>query len=130
MIDRFFNTLDSTDADAGDRLADEIFTQDGKLKLGGKWLVGSDAIRRSRDNVWNAITSRRHVIVKVYSSQADTCDDLLLLGNNTIQVRSGKTVQFNFVARIGLEGLNSSDLRIKSCETWADSAPVKEALQS
>lgn len=44
MIDRFFNTLDSTDADAGDRLADEIFTQDGKLKLGGKWLVGSDGM--------------------------------------------------------------------------------------
>ncbi|KAJ4176886.1 hypothetical protein NW759_017486 [Fusarium solani] len=130
MIDRFFNTLDSTDADAGDRLADEIFTQDGKLKLGGKWLVGSNAIRRSRDNMWNAITSRRHVIVKVYSSQADACDDLLLLGNNTIQVRSGKTVQFDFVARIRLEGPNSSDPRIKSCETWADSAPVKEALQS
>ena len=44
LIGRFFNILDSTDVDAGDRLADEIFTQDARLKLGGKWLVGSDGI--------------------------------------------------------------------------------------
>ena len=108
------------------------------------------AIRRSRDGAWGAVIKRRHVIVKIYSSQPNASDDLLVLGNNTIDGRNGNSVQFDFVAHIGLEGPNSSDPRIKSCETWAvskasnrnleditllsrftqDSTAVKQVLQS
>lgn len=76
-------------------------------------------LRRCRDNAWDKIASRQHVILKVYSSQPDTSEDLLLLGYNTMQLRNGKTVVLDFVARIVLEEPSSGEIRIKSCESWA-----------
>ncbi|KAJ6104833.1 hypothetical protein N7523_011153 [Penicillium sp. IBT 18751x] len=130
LIDTLFNTLDNPSPDAGDRLVENIFSADGQLKLGGKWLVGSDALRKSRENVWTNVISRRHVANKVYISQPDSYEDLVVLGTNTVQVRNGNTVSFDFVARITLDDASSQKPRVRSCESWADSAPVKAALQA
>lgn len=42
LLDRFFNTLDNTSPDAGDTLADEIFSPDAKAQFGAHTFSGQE----------------------------------------------------------------------------------------
>ncbi|KAH6700645.1 hypothetical protein BKA61DRAFT_740901 [Leptodontidium sp. MPI-SDFR-AT-0119] len=129
LIDQFFLLLDSDSLDTGDRLAETIFMPDGTMVGPGGAAEGSEAIRRSRDEAWKLVKTRRHTVIRVYAHDAQSLD-LLLLGHVKMELANGKDVAGDFTARITLVAEDASQTpKIKLYQVWADSAPMKKALQ-
>lgn len=137
LVDKLFAVLDSKAPEAGDTLADEVFTKDGCLDSHHRF-EGADgmqpdlcsnlmcptqrltldiAIRRSRINAWMTLTSRRHEVLKVYTDSYEG-DDLLLIGQLTAGFASGELKRGEFIARIRLSQSLSAMPRIKSYKVW------------
>lgn len=79
------------------------------------------AIANSRKHAWDVITSRRHKVVKVYASDPEGLD-LLLIGKLTAGVGNGKEAMVGFVARIIMQK-TAKGLRIMRYEVWSVSHP-------
>lgn len=75
------------------------------------------AITKSREHAWDVITSRRHEVVKVYASDPEGLD-LLLIGKLTAGLGSGKEAEVGFVARIIMQE-TAKGLRMKRYEVWS-----------
>ncbi|KAJ9636451.1 hypothetical protein H2204_005284 [Knufia peltigerae] len=123
LVDKLFAVLDSKAPEAGDTLADEVFTKDGCLDSHHRF-EGADAIRRSRINAWMTLTSRRHEVLKVYTDSYEG-DDLLLIGQLTAGFASGELKRGEFIARIRLSQSLSAMPRIKSYKVWMDASAMK-----
>ena len=63
------------------------------------------------------ITSRRHEVIKVYASDAEG-QDLMLIGKLVAAVGNGKEARIEFTARIVIEK-TTIGLRMKLYEVWA-----------
>ena len=63
------------------------------------------------------IASRRHEVVKVYASDTEGLD-LLLIGKLVVAVNSGEEAEVGFAARIVLEQ-TIKGLRFKHYEAWS-----------
>jgi hypothetical protein len=79
------------------------------------------AIAKSREHAWDVITSRRHDVAKVYASDLKGLD-LLLIGELTARVSSGKEAIVGFTARIIMQE-TANGLRMKRYEAWSVSHP-------
>ncbi|OQU94363.1 hypothetical protein CLAIMM_00724 [Cladophialophora immunda] len=99
LINLFFALAESKHADAGPRLAHEVFHPDGKwlTPLGAH--TGAEAISKSRDRVWEGIASRKHKIVRVFASDS-AGEDIFLLGELSVVRDDGSTSVSDFVARL------------------------------
>ena len=75
------------------------------------------AISKSRERAWEVIKSRRHEVIKVYASDAEG-QDLMLIGKLVAVAGSGKEAEVSFTARIVIEW-TISGLRIKLYEVWS-----------
>jgi len=122
-IDTLFSLLDSRDQSVGDRLADELFTEDGVMHGGAGTAHGTEALRHSRDKAWTIIQSRRHTVQRVYVHDAEA-KDLLIIGTVAMGFPNGKELASEFTARI----LFAGD-KIKNYNVWADTAPMGKAIQ-
>ncbi|OAL22385.1 hypothetical protein AYO20_11210 [Fonsecaea nubica] len=128
LIDQFFWQLDQQDPQVGDILADDIFAKTGKAEFGGHLYTGPEEIRKSRDNAWKVISSRRHEVLKVFSADLDG-SDLLFIGNVAMGLRNGNSVAGEFTGRLRIENPTSSQPKLLLYQIWADSAPLVKALQ-
>jgi hypothetical protein len=79
--------------------------------------VGYKAIRRSRDNAWKAIETRRHELLKVYTDGHEA-EDLLIIGQVTVGLKDGIAKRGEFVARIALTESQTSNPKIKLYKVW------------
>jgi hypothetical protein len=144
-IDTLFSLLDDTSETAGDKLAEDVFTHDGVMesstgKVEGKEgteitfptikvdkikqsLIQATAIRRSRDNAWKVVRSRRHELLRVYAHDSAALD-LLAIGQVTAGLPNNKTVTAEFTTRIILVDEGNSGPKIKSYLLWAVSEPL------
>lgn len=86
-------------------------------------------IRRSRDHAWDHIKTRRHEVAKVFVCNQE-CDDLMLIGNLKMELKNGNDVEGQFIARVQVEGVDSTAPRMKFYTVWADSAPMVIAMQA
>jgi hypothetical protein len=79
--------------------------------------VGYKAIRRSRDNAWKTIETRRHKLLKVYTDGPEA-EDLLIIGQVTVGLKDGIAKRGEFVARIALTDGHTSNPKIKLYKVW------------
>ncbi|KAH7074370.1 hypothetical protein BKA63DRAFT_312452 [Paraphoma chrysanthemicola] len=124
LIDKLFATMDLNDPRAGDILADEIFTVDGLID-GRHKAQGSEALRKCRDNVWTAIHSRKHELLKVYVS-SETCEDILAIGQVTIGYKNGEKKIGEFIARLLIHHPQSAASKLKLYNVWMDIAAMQK----
>lgn len=140
LINHFFTLADTKSPDSGERLANEVFTENGifiaangpstgragetafLLPFNGS-CINTDrcqAISKSRERVWDVIASRQHEVIKVYSSDAEG-RDLLVIGKLTAGLSSGKKAEVEFAGRIVMEE-TVDGLRISLYQVWSVSS--------
>ncbi|KAJ3039399.1 hypothetical protein HDV00_012275 [Rhizophlyctis rosea] len=126
LITRFFEISDITDPESGTLFTEEIFTNDGVLKM-GSWLVysGKEEIAASRKTMSPVIQSRQHEVVQVFASNSPATD-VLVLGSLTIQLNDGSEVKTEFNARMVLD---ESGKRVKLVVVWSDPTLMIEAFK-
>jgi hypothetical protein len=78
------------------------------------------AISSSRRNAWDAWSSRKHSIQRVYQRD-EKAEDLLLLGKLAATFPNGTAAVGEFSARIVIE-FSGNEARFKSYEVWAVSS--------
>ncbi|KAF4950234.1 hypothetical protein FGADI_8322 [Fusarium gaditjirri] len=110
LLDLLFSTLDDPTESAGPTLADKVFATDGQLIAAGGTASGAD-------------------VKRVYTHDAKG-EDLMIIGHIDMTLKNQKVVLGGFTARIVLSRNIKDELRIKSYEVWADTAPMSNALQS
>ncbi|KAJ2893456.1 5PTase [Zalerion maritima] len=99
VIDKFNKLADDDGPKVGDTLADEVFAQDRIAYFSALPFRGPEEIRGSRKNAWQVIATRRHKILKVYTSDQDG-SDLLFVAHVEMGLRNGKTVDGEFAGRL------------------------------
>lgn len=75
-------------------------------------------IRKSRENAWTVIKSRRHEVLKAYVDDSKG-SDLLLLCNVAMKLGNGKGVGGEFIARMVVSGATTSQPKLKLYQIWA-----------
>lgn len=141
LIETFFTLMDDTSDGVGDKLADEIFTHDGILCGGLGAAVGTtgttsdcpiftDAcadhlnyfvaseIRKCRQNAWDLIKVRHHVVKKVYVHDKEAMD-LMLIGNVEMVLKNEKSISGEFTARILFSNGIDQKKRIQTYQVWS-----------
>ncbi|EXJ79924.1 hypothetical protein A1O3_08209 [Capronia epimyces CBS 606.96] len=130
LIAVFYTLADDKSADAGPRMAKEIFTADAHF--GGATAVhkGSEDIAHSRVNAWKTVTSRRHVVKKVFAHDA-AGHDLLLLAELEQGFVNGKSLLSPFVVHVVVDAdsVKAGSPRFSYMQVYADTAPVIAALK-
>ncbi|KAL2061485.1 hypothetical protein VTL71DRAFT_6862 [Oculimacula yallundae] len=129
LIDKFFNLLDSQEANVGDTLADDVFAPDAIATFGPHVFEGTEKIRGSRKNAWGVVTKRRHTVLKVFASSA-ACDDLLFIAYVAMDFNNGNSVAGESIGRTKIVRPDGTNARLASYNIWADSAPMAKALQA
>ncbi|KAH7007451.1 hypothetical protein EDB80DRAFT_457706 [Ilyonectria destructans] len=129
LIETFFTLMDDPSDGVGDKLADEIFTHDGILCGGLGVASGTTEIRKCRQNAWDLIKVRHHVVKKVYVHDKDAMD-LMLIGSVEMVLENEKSISGEFTARIFFSNGINQKKRIQAYQVWSDSAPMREALQA
>ncbi|KAL5324122.1 hypothetical protein ACEPPN_008665 [Leptodophora sp. 'Broadleaf-Isolate-01'] len=123
LVLKMFSIFDDSSENSGQRLADEIFTNDGQIK---------NEISACRQNAWASWSTRKHSVLRVYSRSEDsakTMDDILFLGSLAATFPNGESATGEFCARIVFANLESAEeTNIKSYEVWADSTPFLTAM--
>ena len=132
LIDHFFSLVDNKADDSGQKIAKEVFTDDGKffatsgnfegsagmnyvyevlLKRLKSDVVNSAEIAKSRATAWESVSSRRHELAKVYGNDTEGLD-LIMIGALTVEKEGAKSTH-EFVARCLLDDSNSRKPRIR-----------------
>ncbi|EMD96586.1 hypothetical protein COCC4DRAFT_65300 [Bipolaris maydis ATCC 48331] len=75
-------------------------------------------IRKSRDNAWAAFNTRKHIVLRVYSSKANA-SDLLFIALVAMDLKNGEHVEGEFVGRLEFQDTQSFNPKIKSYGVWA-----------
>ncbi|KAH6695136.1 hypothetical protein F5X68DRAFT_257864 [Plectosphaerella plurivora] len=101
LIAGFYELADLKSDDAGPRMASHIFSSDAVLVSPSGTFKGAQEISNSRANAWTAITSRRHVITRVFSGH-NSPRDMVLLGSVNMHLANGETRDAAFSCHIKL----------------------------
>ncbi|KAE9380923.1 hypothetical protein N431DRAFT_323871 [Stipitochalara longipes BDJ] len=128
LVLKLFTILDDSSDDSGQRLADEVFTSDGRIKNGMHAFSGKAEIACSRKKAWDAWSTRKHSVLRVYSRSPEAMDDILFLGTLAATFPNGKSATGEFCARIIFGLSDIQETRIKSFEVWADATPFVTAM--
>jgi len=128
FLDKFFGILDNDTEDAGQRLVDEIFADDGEFATHSKPFKGRQEILNCCADRWASVKERLHVIDKVYTASKDG-SDLLVIGHARQVLRINDIeVTGELIGRITLEKVGTDDMRIKFFKVWGDSGPMLKKL--
>ncbi|KAM5346041.1 hypothetical protein ACJ41O_009046 [Fusarium nematophilum] len=101
LIARLLEIGDTDTPDAGEKMAQEIFTPDGVLNHCTYKFEGREAISKCRSGPkppGNRITKSRHHISRVYS-QTGKVDDLMFIGERVVEFEDGQIVNNMFASR-------------------------------
>ncbi|KAH7131832.1 hypothetical protein B0J11DRAFT_612041 [Dendryphion nanum] len=106
LIATFYEIADKKDDDAGDRIANEIFAENGVLVAPNGTFKGSKEISKSREGAWKTVHSRTHRITKVFAND-EAGSDLVLLG--TVKMVSNDRTEkiMPFMAHITIDTSNT-----------------------
>ncbi|KAH6955738.1 hypothetical protein BKA56DRAFT_603571 [Ilyonectria sp. MPI-CAGE-AT-0026] len=117
LVQTYFGLMDDPSDTVGDRLADELFTSDGRIVAGSHATSGTEELRKSRVNVWKAIATRRHEVRRVYAF-SDKGDDILLVGHVIMGLRNQQEVGGEFAARMTFDLSDPSKPKLKLYQVW------------
>jgi hypothetical protein len=90
-----------------------LFLQNSESSI----LTGVLEIKESRTKAWEHVASRYHSIVKVFSATNDG-SDLLMIGKAVLVLKNGKKLEGDFLARVVIEGITTSDQRMSFFQAW------------
>jgi len=102
-ITLLFKLVESKESTVGFRLASDVYTKDARIVTPHSKATGTAEILTCRDHVWEGVQSRKHDITKVYASDADGMD-IMLLGTLTTVKNDGSIAKGGLVARLVFEG--------------------------
>ncbi|VUC32627.1 unnamed protein product [Clonostachys rosea] len=128
LIERFFQTVDTNRDDAGDILADELFDENGVAYFGAHPFRGPEEIRKSRAHAWDAIETRKHKVLRVYTRAPD-CNDLLFVAHVAMGLKNGKSVDGEFVGRFTISNAESKGPKLSLYQVWGDTSALRAALE-
>ncbi|RVX74790.1 hypothetical protein B0A52_01067 [Exophiala mesophila] len=131
LIQRALSLLDDTTSEAGQRMVDEVYTDDATVVFSSGEHRGREEILHCRDNVWRVVHSRRHIFEKVYAHN-DTDRDLMAFGRVEVGLRNGKDIIAPFSAHILVdpESVAADPPRLREFRGYVDTSPILLALQS
>ncbi|KAJ9255374.1 hypothetical protein DTO207G8_3130 [Paecilomyces variotii] len=131
LIERYYTLADFNGPDAGDVLADEVFTETGTMIGPTHKFCGSEEIRTSLKGPVSPVISRRHEILRVYIGD-DKGYDLMLIGTNMATLKSGYEIIGDFAARflIDDESVRKGAPRLKLSQVYTDTAPMAAAMKN
>jgi hypothetical protein len=81
-------------------------------------LQGFTEIRKSRDGAWTAFSSRKHILLKVYSCN-ENADDLLCISHADMELKNGQAVSQDFTCRFQIADPQGESPKIQSYNIWA-----------
>jgi hypothetical protein len=55
---------------------------------------------------------------------------MMLIGSLKMELKNGNDVEGQFIARVQVEGVDSTAPRMKLYTVWADSAPMEKAMRA
>ncbi|KAH6718655.1 hypothetical protein BKA61DRAFT_668996 [Leptodontidium sp. MPI-SDFR-AT-0119] len=126
-VETLFSLLDSKDPSAPEKVA-ALYVEDAVVYgMAGK-AVGTEAIVKARQNSWAHMDSRKHEVLRVYSSKNDF-SDLLLIGRLSAKFKNGKEVTDDFIVRLVFQGDTGLNPKGSLYQIWADSAPWVKVIQ-
>ncbi|PVH76695.1 hypothetical protein DL98DRAFT_574246 [Cadophora sp. DSE1049] len=126
-LETLFSLLDSKDPSAPEK-AGALYVGDAVVYgMAGK-VVGTEAIVKARENSWTHMDSRKHEVLRVYTSKNDF-SDLLLIGKLSAKFKNGKEVTDEFIVRLVFQGDTELNPKGSLYQIWADSAPWLKAIQ-
>jgi len=126
-LETLYTLVDSKDPSAPKRVA-ALYTEDAVVYgMAGK-SIGTAEIVQAREKSWDIMESRKHSILRVYTSTADF-SDLLLVGSLTAKFKNGKEATDEFIVRLVFKGDTSTDPKASLYQIWADSAPWLKAIR-
>ncbi|BCS23671.1 uncharacterized protein APUU_40115A [Aspergillus puulaauensis] len=102
LVDRLFTLADTKTVDAGDLLAQEVFSAEGQFLSPQGTFTGSNEIRESRKNAWTTVKTRYHVVSKVYINDTQGTD-LIIIGSLSTEALDTTRARVDFVARMVVE---------------------------
>lgn len=118
LVDRLFTLADTRTVDAGDLLAQEVFSAEGQFLSPKGTFTGSTGtpacpirpitansvaeIRESRKDAWTTVKTRHHVVSKVYINDTQGID-LIIIGSLSTEALDGTRASIDFVARMIVE---------------------------
>ncbi|KAH8761734.1 hypothetical protein BGZ57DRAFT_858122 [Hyaloscypha finlandica] len=125
-LETLFALLDSKDISAPENAA-ALYTEDAVVYgMAGK-AVGTSEIIQARENSWAHMDSRKHEVLRVYSSNNDF-SDLLLIGKLSAKFKNGREVTDEFIVRLVFRGDTTVNPKGSLYQIWADSAPWLKAI--
>ncbi|EXJ67940.1 uncharacterized protein A1O5_08554 [Cladophialophora psammophila CBS 110553] len=98
LLSLYFHLVDSKEASAGPRLADEVFSKDGKWFASAGYFEGHDGIAASRIKAWDTVNSQSHELRKVFLNDAHGLD-LLLVGVANVDRKNTGPITVEFFVR-------------------------------
>lgn len=150
-VETLFSLLDSKDPSAPEKVA-ALYVEDAVVYgMAGK-AVGTEgplphllerteerelrlimvrlAIVKARQNSWAHMDSRKHEVLRVYSSKNDF-SDLLLIGRLSARFKNGKEVTDDFIVRLVFQGDTGLDPKGSLYQIWAvsEARPMAYAAQ-
>lgn len=75
-------------------------------------------IRKSRDGSWNAVSFRRHELLKVFAGD-EMCEDLMFLCRVSMSFRNGSELDMEFAGRLKISGPKTDTPKLKLYQVWA-----------
>ncbi|KAK4942972.1 hypothetical protein LTR10_017356 [Elasticomyces elasticus] len=118
LINRIFHLVDQRDDNVGTILAEQIFTPDAMFISANGTFQGKEEISASRANAWKVVTSRHHMVDKVFSGNADGTD-LVLVGRLETRTKdSDATKSTEFAARGVVDKAAVGGPRFSSYQAW------------
>lgn len=76
------------------------------------------AIVKARENSWAYMDSRKHEVLRVYSSKNDF-SDLLIIGKLSAKFKNGKEVTDDFIVRLVFQGDTAISPKGSLYQIWA-----------
>ncbi|RGP80777.1 fungal specific transcription factor [Fusarium longipes] len=96
----------------------DMFTPDATFIVASKKASGHGEITTLREGMWDAVSSRKHTLDKVYSFGSGT-NQVMLNGTVALELKNGGSAEIEWAGRMELEA-NDGKHRLKFYQVYLD----------
>ncbi|KAF5024567.1 hypothetical protein F66182_3330 [Fusarium sp. NRRL 66182] len=98
----------------------DMFTQDANFVLASKKASGHAEITTLREGMWDAVTSRKHTLYKVFPF-GPGAEEVMLYGTVALQLKNGSSAEIEWAARAELaRAASDGKFRLKFYQVYLD----------
>ncbi|CAF3622049.1 hypothetical protein SNK05_010453 [Fusarium graminearum] len=116
FIQSFFSVSD-TPGDTAKYV--DMFTPEATFVVASKKASGHAEITTLREGMWDAVSSRKHTLDKVFSFGSGS-DKVMLNGTVALELKNGASAEIEWAGRMELEKANDGKYRLKFYQVYLD----------